>query len=239
MRLMAGYPIEVGHVQIKPLTLREILDMGERKYHSIITLLLIDKSSVKTEEDLSEFSNYDILFWMSLQDEQIHELALESFNCVLNEETFMDENGFYVLRNGEPAHIEPKQFDEIQNIIKLQNYLTGDEKEEVGYKPVNDKAREYAERLAKLREKIQGENSEDNGLYLSDLISIVATYSNDINLLNVWDLTIYQLYEIYIRLIVWDNYHSTYLHLPHLDEKHTKQLKHWARPVDINTLRGK
>lgn len=237
MRLLSGMPINVGNFSVRPLTLREILDIGEDVYSELLSAVMADKTSLKSDVDLDEsVTNYMIVYTLALQDEVYRRLVLNSLALFLSEEIFMDSYGFYSLRDQESVYMTSDEFMKIQEIIKIQNYL-GESEEDSGYKPANDKAKEYAEKLAKLRGEMVEDNNKEEGLRLGDLVSIVSVYSYDINILSVWSLTIYQLHECYIRLIVRDDYDKHYMHLPYVEDEDRDKVEHWSRPVSIDNLR--
>ncbi|MBM7598090.1 hypothetical protein JOC34_000447 [Virgibacillus halotolerans] len=237
---MAGYPIDVGGIKVWPLTLREVLDIGEKEHSSMVSIFLVEKDSLVEEgQDLSGVYVYHIIHALAINDHNIRDVLLNAMGVMFKEDVSIDEDGFFIYKDGVQTYITPEQFEEIREVIRIQNYLGDDSESEGGYKPANSKAQEYADRIAKMKDKLRKDKGEDKGLALHDLASIVSTHSNNINLLNVWDLTIYQLYENYIRLMVWDDYHSTHMHIPHMEEKDIKKMKHWATPVDLDTLRRK
>jgi len=63
-----------------------------------------------------------------------------------------------------------------------------------------------------MRKKIEGKKKKqqsddgDGEIDISDIISAVSSKSHSINKLNVWQLTLYQLYDEYARLELIDNY---------------------------------
>lgn len=239
LQLQKGSPIDVGLCKVYPLTLGEITDfVGENKYNQLLSSLLIDKSSLnlddvsKEEKEIfDKLTTYEIIILHSFRDEEMRKVFIKSFSLFLREEIHYHQEGFFYIGELTDNRIITKEnFEQIKQILKKQNYLQDAEDD---FKPANEKTIELYEKMKKIKEKLKKKNPDD-GLKLSDIVSIVATYSNDISILTVWNLTIYQLYESYLRLIMWDNYHTSYMHLPHMDEEDRKSMIHWASKLKQN-----
>lgn len=232
MALLKGKPIDLGVCKVHPLTLNEIVDMTEEKYNQALSLITFNKSRLDiNDEELNQLTDYQILFAYCYHNPEIRELFFESVEIFLKEPIHMHELGFFYLGELEEQRIiDENIFKQIQEVIKKQNFLSTEQTE---FKPANDKAAELIEKIKKVKEKLAKQN-RDNELSLNDIVSIVACYSDGINLFNVWDLTIYQLYIAYMRLIMWDDYHTKYILLPHVTDSSSLDLKHWATKININ-----
>lgn len=237
LKLQRGSAISVGELcKVHPLLLDEISEIEEEKYNQYINILMIDKSTVNRDEISDEqyrnLTSYYVLVSYSHHDEMIRIMTEEALSIFLKEQvTYHSEGYFFIGEKSEQRIIDSNSYEEIKSVVRKQNYLQEKEVEKE-FKPANDKAAEIIEKMKKAKEKMQKQNS-DEGLNLSDIISIVANHSEDINILTVWNLTVYQLYECYLRLIMWDEYHTTNLHLPHMDEEARKSFKHWARKINL------
>lgn len=232
LQLQKGNPIDIGLCKIYPLTLGEITDLGENLYNQYLSVLLIDKSSLnfddaspEQKEVLNKLTPYEIINLHISLEESMKDIFTNSLSLFLREKVEYHYSGFFYLgKLKDNRKITDDDFNKIKEIIKKQNYLKDEEDD---FKPANDKTIELFEKMKKIKDKLKKQNS-DKGLKLSDIVSIVASYSNDINIFTVWNLKIYQLYESYLRLIMWDNYHTTHMHLPHMDEEGKDSLVHWA-----------
>lgn len=123
-------------------------------------------------------------------------------------------------------------FDEIVRIVKYQNFMDNVKKKE--FNPANEKARKLAEQMERNREKVEAkkkiqqmnEKGEDESMDISDIISAVSSKSHSINKLNVWELTLYQLYDEYSRLELIDNYEVSISAM--MAGASDVELKHWS-----------
>lgn len=107
--------------------------------------------------------------------------------------------------------IHRDNFDDIVKIFKLQNYLEKPEEIIEEENVADEEARKLLEHMKEMRKKVeekkrQQSDYEESNIDISDIISAVSSKSNSINKLNVWDFTIYQLYDEYARLELIDNY---------------------------------
>lgn len=245
---LKGKPIEINKpemdsiIKINPLTLSKIEEIGEKKYNELLAGLNITKNLINYQDIpneikpmFNEMSEFEFLLHYISNNETGRTNFIESLSFFLDQEILFDEYryGLYIKRFlDKKIIIDEVLFKTIKLIIYKQNYLS-ESITDTTYKPANEKAKQIADRLAKIKGELTKENNQ-NGLKLRDVISIVASYSTSINIINIWDLTVYQLYEEYIRLIAWDNYHTNYLLVPHVSDVNTLNLKHWAN--DINKL---
>ena len=245
LRLLRNKSTTVNEIiNVYPLTIGEIEDIGEEDYRMYLNCLLIDKNSLNSEglsrEEKKEFNKItplDTLLLYCHQDLEFRRITEESFLIFTKEEveySINDEHPigcFYFYVEGNKILLDNNLFNEFRTILMKQNYLQ-DQQSSSGFKPANNKATELMERMNKIKEKLNKQNKEES-LPLSEIVSIVSAYSNDVNILTVWDLTIFQLYELYARLLLWDSYHNDYIHLPHMEKEDQEKISknHWAKKL--------
>jgi hypothetical protein len=238
LELLSGMPIDIGICKVHPLTIGEIAKIGETTYNQYLSILMLDKSSLTPSESLTpqqieEFNkldSYSVLLIHAHTDEFMRTLITSSLSLFLKEDVTYHESGFFYLGEIiEGRVIMPENFDQIKLILQKQNFLKEDKTKE--FKPADDNTAKIMEKMRKAKEKIQ-KQKQDEGLGLSDIVSIVSAYSNSIDILNVWNLTVYQLYQSYMRLIMWDEYHNNFLLLPHVSDSSTLKLNHWASKIN-------
>lgn len=245
LKLMKGDPIEVKKgVKVYPLTLGEIADIGEETYNGYIRSFLLNKSILNqvdvefTQEQLNELyklNDLEFMIFLCSQDTSILYYFIESLKLFLKSNVTIDEindNPAILIEHDDVlVELDNDLYVAIKKIILKQNFLK--DSEDTHYKPANSKAKALLEKLKKVKEKVQKQNTEE-GLSLKDVISIVSAYSNDLNILSVWNLTVNQLYETYLRIMLWDDYHNKIILLPHSSGDQSLDLKHWA--IDINKI---
>lgn len=241
LKLLKGSPMQVSDgIFVYPITIGEISDIGEETYNSYISAIATDKSllnNVSPEDGISkeelnelyEYSDLEFILFVCQSNPLLSYTFFQSLSLFLKSKVKISPKGIVIENETVCMYLNSELFDEIKSIIFKQNFLKDNDKSQ--FKPANSKAKALMEKLKKAKEKIQKQNS-DEGLSLKDITSIVATYSNDINIMSVWDLTVFQLYEAYLRLILWDEYHNKFILLPHSSDPQSLDLKHWA--TDLN-----
>lgn len=210
---------EVG--SIRPLTLRDVSKLTGRVYSTYLALLNISpekyctevNENLKpwyeslTEEQLSLLTMYDIAV--------SHPALWQSFASILDfffiEQVTYDKetDAFIVFR---PADgIEEEHSSHITGTIHKGNYLDIcnvilqfnhiDTKESIDPARVKNKKglARYME-MQKRKQKNPVKLKTDSDLELGNIISAVCARHSSINYTNVWDMTVYQLWDTFARL---------------------------------------
>lgn len=243
LKLLAGEGIKIEGLGITyPLSLKEIMTVGNLAYNYYVFTLLVEKPTTDTKLTVFElflaycYHNEELLPPLNLS---FREMAIRALSLIFKEPVFYHPQGFFYL--GELIQkdgiffgriLTENQFDLIRKIIRKQNYFKEEKNEDIKY--ANEKARQIQEKINAMKEKIRQQN-KDEGLKLNDIISIVASYSPNINMFNVWDLTIFQLYELYIRLMMKDTYESQFAMLLQGADPKELKLEHWARKTNLES----
>ncbi|NUJ17378.1 hypothetical protein FKN04_12385 [Bacillus glycinifermentans] len=147
----------------------------------------------------------------------------------------LDNDRLEELSDGELKVVNRDNFDDIVEAVKLQNYLKKPkENKDEDINPADEETKKLMERMKELNEKVkekkrQQTQGEDEEINISDIVSAVTAKSNSINKLNVWDHTLYQLYDEYARLELIDNYDFSIRAMMAGAEK--IDLKHWSSKI--------
>ena len=208
LKLLKGSTIIVDGIKIKPLTLTNIVDdLGFDKYVELLGILGFDKSKFKDEileDEYDKLTNYDFF----LAHEQLMDALLDFLRTFLNyENIFYNSEYQSIIFDGEDSvFVNRDNADKIINVFrKMYNIQIEKEPE---YNPVNDRARAIIEKIKKKNE-IYANLYKEEDIDLNSIISGVAWKSTNTNIFNVFDLTIYQLYDAYYRLEIVQNYYNT------------------------------
>lgn len=242
LKILKGDPVEVRKgLYVHPLTLGDIANISDFVYYNYLRTFRIDKSLLNQVDDIPQTelneiyrtSELETIYYFCSKDPSILYYLLESLEIFLKSKvSILKDKGIFIENNETSLILDNDLFLEIKDIVFKQNYLKNNDTSH--FKPANARAKALLEKMKKVKEKIQNQNKEE-GLSLKEIISIVATYSNDLNILSIWDLTVNQLYEAYLRLMLWDDYHNKFVLLPHTTDSQSLDLKHWA--VDINKIK--
>lgn len=63
----------------------------------------------------------------------------------------------------------------------------------------NERSRKFYERFMKKKEEAKKMSKHDPNYELPNIISALATFHNSLNMSNIWDLTVYQVYDSFYR----------------------------------------
>jgi hypothetical protein len=115
------------------------------------------------------------------------------------------------LSEDEIMLVHRDNFDQIVEVVKLQNYLEKPSSVKSKDAYADEETRKLMEHMEKMRKKVEAKkraqrNDDESDIDIADIISAVSSKSNSINKLNIWELTLYQLYDEYARLELIDNY---------------------------------
>ena len=196
LKLLAGDSINIDGIgNIYPLKLKEIKDMGEQIYNYFLSVL-----TIKPDETPNNISLFDFILQNCIYgDEQYRYLVLHALACFLKDKITLREFGF-IVGDSEDKFINKDNYNEIYKIILLQNCLKNQIDE---YNPANERAKELIERLKKSK---ANKTIQKNNANLASVISGVVWKSKNIDIFNVWDLTVYQLYDALYRLNILDEF---------------------------------
>lgn len=150
--------------------------------------------------DLSEFGAYDML--LADKDGASRLFDGLSFFVIGDVEFHGDAMAFTVAVDGKPVGvINRDNYAELKDAILAFSLPNGDSDKELKFS--TESARRVYEkceagRKKAKRQKVDAQNAAD--FDLGNIISAIATEHNSLNLLNIWGLTPYQLYNQFARV---------------------------------------
>ncbi|WP_343209447.1 hypothetical protein [Anaerolentibacter hominis] len=195
--------------------LRDISRLGLDTYNLYLSCLLMSPRNYYDMKNLSSF--YESMTEEEQAEQNLFDLVTADPElCPLYERVlnffFLEEiryhaeyNVFLSFRAAQKGEEEPEaagiirreNFDEIADLILQLNYIAG--KAEQPAKVKNKKASEILKKLQKGR-ALKPQSKEDaEKMDLGNIISSLASYHKSLNLINIWDLTVYQLYDQFYR----------------------------------------
>jgi hypothetical protein len=214
--LLCDEPIyieNVGCIHIPKLL--DIKHLGYKNYDLLRGYLSIDLKNFleiaglteeydKLTEERKEKCN---LFNLMMNTNEFKEMYQKIYSFFISEDVFFDEDcqayHFIELIEQEEDNdkdevdyritgiIDETNFEMVRRCLLQVNYLIS-QTEEPKYK--NDRARKIAEKLA-MCEKLKKSNKKDDLDFPHMISKYCADNNNGINILNVWDMTIYQFYD--------------------------------------------
>lgn len=205
LTLLRGRPIYVeGIGYIYPLTIAEIEEIGEDNFYILLSLLTFEQQKTGQRDWFTNPRHEDIL------------LMSWALSSVLKEEVFFKEGTYRTAKGGE---LSCENYESLVEVIQKQYALKKSEPPSYA----NEKAKEIAMKMQKEKAKIK---PSKQGLSLQDIISGVAAKHPSLNLFQIWNLTLYQLYDQFKRLQLIENY--TFNLSAALQGAEVEKITHWS-----------
>ena len=207
LKALFGAAIPIDNIcLVYPLTIKQIIGMGEEKYRQQLSFLTITsyelfehykKKGIKVSEDIDVFDNLmdscenDSHFLLEMQ---------EAFHTFIREQVqILSDVKIIVIGNGlEKRIMDKKKFYIFQNILRVQNRIPPVEEIPENETPMQRKFRLRREQVKQAKKK-QAEKNSENIVSFHDLISSLCCYNIGINLQNVGNLSIYAFHELLDR----------------------------------------
>ena len=234
-KLLKGSAIKLYGLEIKPLTIGEVVDdVGYERYVELLSLLLVNKNRVVhlLEDKLkNEIRNFDLFFF----DEELMGKLIEFFKVFLKNDnvTFLKNMGeVIVLIDEKKVRINRDNYDDFWQIFCKMYWVVGEEKSQ--YNPANKQAEEFIKKLEEKKKQYAKINKDEKTLF--DVISGVAWKSPNCNIFEIWNLTVYQLYDAYYRLEIIDECDKVFtgLYSGAIDKDKIKIKEYdWAKKIKI------
>lgn len=202
-------PIPELRLSIHQPSIREIAFIGEKDFYAAAEVLImnsekfINNSGDSLEEKdnvaLSEMSEFQLFMMMVNSNSLIKVKVIMLFSLLFPKFIIEFEERFILLVNSgnkETTMLDDDNFSVLQEVAKVILCLNSGALSEE-FNPQGERAKEIAEKIKRGREKaarLKGETKKESS-FLSKYISSLGIGTNSLNILNVLDLTLYQLFD--------------------------------------------
>lgn len=206
----------VGHIRSPLLAeLKPTSGVGYRAYNLYLNILSWDKSnflkygqmmkySGAAKLDRGCFNTFDVVTLLP----QTRELCRGVLSFFMLEDLIWDEKNrkFLAIAPDEQKNIvgevDRDNFESVREIMLQFNYIGLDKEAGATVTHTSDKAKELWERSqAFLKQQAESASHEDKPEYhLSNIVSKVCSVHPSYNLLNIFDLTVFQLYDTFFQI---------------------------------------
>ena len=212
LAMMCGTDLPVPECQliIHQPRIKEISLLGEQEFFIGAQCLTLNKSMfVQDKEALENINNFQIFMMVMNEKEakdkrnatqQVLQLLLPSYKVLFTPRTLI------FSQEGQNTIIDETNFEFFQEVLKLVFCAKNGPMDQQSFNPQDQKAREIAEKLMRGRARIAAEKGGSNSSILSQYLSIL-TIGTSMQLQNLMDLTMFQLYDLierYDLYINWD-----------------------------------
>lgn len=200
------YVQDVGGI-ISP-TLRDISSIGIHTYQYYLGILsmtvqsFFEMAGMKEQyENLPADEKSKINIFDLLTDDKHTILLLEKiFNFFMSDTAvYSPADNCFIIKKGEDivGTINRQKYNNVCNIIHQRNYIKYQSEDVSEIK--NKKAAEIMKKIQQGR-KNKRQSASDKNFELGNIISAVACKSNSLNIINIWELTVFQVWDCFARL---------------------------------------
>lgn len=202
--------------------LKDISSIGINTYQYYLSVLLMDLNTyftmigqneqfeLLTEAEKAQLNIFD-LFTISRDSINLLQTVLNFF--IMEDVVYSTEHKSFLvqadksdLKNVEALEkhetvgiISKETYPQVCDIICQRNYIKSNKQDDLS-KVKSPKALEIMKKLQNGRAKKAKQSKADKNMELGNIISAVANKSQSLNILNIWDLTVYQLWDCFWRL---------------------------------------
>lgn len=209
--LLSNEPINYGICTLVPPQLKEIRKIGYNTYLSYLNCISMELNSFLEAIGIS--GNYASLtekekeactvFNLLIAEPSMRDLLSNAVSFFVKETViFNNSDSCFTLFEPNTENvvgvIATDNFDELRDGILQINYLSRSEVAPMKFKSA--KAKAIYEKCQAGKKKMETKGKGDINLNMPNVIASISTQHNSYNLLNIWDLTVYQLYDQFIRL---------------------------------------
>jgi len=237
MKLLRGTGVKIDKLgTIYPVTIGDIENVTMNKYNQYLNVLCVDTEDIKRLLEITEdIQTFDFIYLNCIRSEEYKNIVIDALQFFFKEEVSLKENyGFYLGDFNDCRFINPDNYEEIKLILKKMNCLVSEVEEKEKYNPANEKARQIAEKLKKSKKiikEIKRKESDGETLDLYDLISILVSYGNGIDIFNVWNLTFFQFNNQFNRMKIMKDYEVSIQILMNTTEPDKIKYQHWLSKI--------
>ena len=212
LALMCGTDIPVPEckIVIHQPRIKEIALIGETDFFSGIQCLCLNKSMfVKDESLLANTNNFQIFMTIMSEKEAIEKKNAVQSVCTLlfpNYKVIFTPRSILLSTGSEQTMIDESNFQYLQTALNDICCLKTGPMDQQAFNPANSKAREIAEKLMRGRQRVAAQKGENNISVFSQYLSILTVGCGSMSLQNAMDLTMYQLYDLIERYMLYVNW---------------------------------
>lgn len=238
--LLSNEPIQFqNRLQIYKPTLAQIVKMGYENFSRASKILTLTDTQIQDQLESQGIFNQtysplsyllliskNALFFLEVQlafTTYIQKPVILNFEKNFIEIPFEKEDSFI---------LDEANFPDFQHILNLILGNTQEIEREIisENEKMKRKFLEKRKMLQRAKEKERLRDSgKEKGLDLADMVSAVCTYGVGYNYTNVWDLTIYQLHEQFVRCQKKDKFEHDYQALLQGADKKKVHIKDWIK----------
>lgn len=214
LALMCGtdIPIPECELTIHQPKIKEISFIGETDFFAGVQCLCLNKNMFVQDESLLETTtNFQIFMTVMSEKEkeaiekkkavqQVCELFFPGMKVSFTPRAMM------IMGNNHTVMIDENNFEYLQSAVSSICCLKSGPMDQQSFNPGDEQAREIAKKLMRGRQRVAAQKGEGNASLFSQYISTVAIGIHSMSLQNAMDLTMFQLYDLVERYMLYLNW---------------------------------
>ena len=215
LALMCGTDIPIPECSLTAHQpkLSEIAFIGETDYFIGMQCLCIDKSMLGDfSQDQGQINNFTVFMTMLAQPEMKDKkkAVIDTLALIFgNQKVAFTPHSLIFTANGQnPCTVDETNFEPFQNTLREIFCTKNGPMDQQAFNPKDAKAKEIADKLMRGRQRVAAQqNANEGGSAFARYISILTIGTNTMNIQDVSNLTMFQLYDLIERYFLhlnWD-----------------------------------
>ena len=202
-------PVENCQLVLHQPRLEEIALIGERVFFSGVQTLCLHKTMfIEDKILLATTTNFQI--FMMIMSEKEAKDKKENVKAVLtlllpDYQVLFTPNSLVFKKNETTILIDESNFEDLQEELRKIFCMNDGPMDQQTFNPINDKAKAIADKIMAGRKKVAEQKGDTNVSVFTQYISML-TIGLHISMLELKQLTMFQLYDLVERFMLWINW---------------------------------
>ena len=202
-------PVESCQLVLHQPRIEEIALIGERTFFSGAQTLCLHKAMfIEDKVLLATTTNFQI-FMMIMSEKEAKEkkdAVIDVLTLLLPEyQVLFTPNSMLLRKNDESILIDENNFEDLQVELRKIFCMNDGPMDQQSFNPANDKAKEIAKKIMAGRKKVAEQKGNANSSVFTQYVSML-TIGLHISILELKKLTMFQLYDLVERFMLWTNW---------------------------------
>ena len=212
LALMCGTDIPVPECQltIHQPRIKEIALIGEADFFAGIQCLCLNKTMFVQDESLLETTNnFQIFMTVMSEKEAIDKKVAVQQVCTLlfpSMKVMFTPRSMILSGDGRTITLDENNFEHLQAAISSICCLKTGPMDQQSFNPANEQAKKIAEKLMRGRQRVAAQKGDSQTSLFSQYLSTVTVGINSMSLQDAMDLTMFQLYDLVERYMLYLNW---------------------------------
>lgn len=202
-------PVENCQLVLHQPRLEEIALIGERVFFSGVQTLCLHKTMfIEDKILLATTTNFQIFMMiMSEKEAKDKKDAVKAVLTLLlpDYQALFTPNSLVLKKNETTILIDESNFEDLQEELRKIFCMNDGPMDQQTFNPVNDKAKAIADKIMAGRKKVAEQKGNTNVSVFTQYISML-TIGLHISMLELKQLTMFQLYDLVERFMLWINW---------------------------------